>query len=111
MASKLEGEDRVRDAAFNKAMHGKSSTEKTAFMAMLQKDKAAQSAAVDEYFKFWDGKGAGKETEVDMAVGSSFPPSTQDSMANKYPPGTCRELCHIDKTVCFFKLRKIQGGF
>lgn len=74
MASKLEGEDRVRDAAFNKAMHGKSSTEKTAFMAMLQKDKAAQSAAVDEYFKFWDGKGAGKETEVDMAVGLSFPP-------------------------------------
>lgn len=71
--AKLEGEDRVRDAAFNKAMHGKSSTEKTAFMAMLQKDKGAQSAAVDEYFKFWDGKGAGRETEADMAVCLSFP--------------------------------------
>lgn len=35
-------------------------------MAMLKKDKAAQSAAVDAYFKFWDGKSAGQETKDDM---------------------------------------------
>lgn len=105
-SAKLEGEDRVRDAAFNKAMHGKSSTEKTAFMAMLQKDKAAQSAAVDEYFKFWDGKGAGKETEADMAVCLSFPPTKTQLLINT--PGTCRELCHINETVCFRESSHLQ---
>lgn len=77
--AKLESEDRSRDAAFNKAMHGKSSEERTAFMAMMKKDKAAQSAAVDEYFKFWDGKGAGQETEQDMKVcfSSSYFPQTR----------------------------------
>lgn len=64
--SRLENEDHSRDAAFNKAMHGKSSELKGGFSAMLGKDKEAQNAAVDEYFKFWDGKGAGKETEEDM---------------------------------------------
>lgn len=91
--AKLEGEDRTRDAAFNKAMHGKSSTEKTAFMAMLQKDPAAQSAAVDEYFKFWDGKGAGQETEADMAVRLSFPPN-QDSIADKYLRNVSKVMPH-----------------
>ncbi|RPA97868.1 hypothetical protein L873DRAFT_1689887 [Choiromyces venosus 120613-1] len=64
--SKLEAEDHSRDAAFNKAMHGKSAQEKAGFLAMLAKDKEAQGAAVDEYFKFWDGKGAGQETDKDM---------------------------------------------
>lgn len=62
----LEQEDHVRDAEFKKAMHGKTAEEKTAFLAMLNKDKQAQAAAVDEYFKFWDGKGAGAENEQDM---------------------------------------------
>lgn len=92
--AKLEGEDRTRDAAFNKAMHGKSSTEKTAFMAMLQKDPAAQSAAVDEYFKFWDGKGAGKETEADMAVRLSFPPQTKTQLLNKYLRNVSKVMPH-----------------
>ncbi|KAF8246267.1 hypothetical protein K440DRAFT_553769 [Wilcoxina mikolae CBS 423.85] len=62
----LEAEDHARDAAFKKAMHGKTAEENAGFMAILKKDKEAQSAAVDEYFKFWDGKGAGVETEQDM---------------------------------------------
>ena len=66
--TKLEAEDHSRDAAFNKAMHGKSAEEKVGFMAMLSKDNAAQAAAVDEYFRFWDGKGAGQETEKDKKV-------------------------------------------
>ncbi len=59
----LEVEDHQRDAAFNKAMHGKSAEEKAGFMAMLKKDKKAQAAAVDEYFKHWDNKSADVETE------------------------------------------------
>ncbi|KAF1959673.1 hypothetical protein CC80DRAFT_466724 [Byssothecium circinans] len=59
----LEKEDHTRDAEFNKAMHGKSSKAKGGMSAMLQKDKAAQQAAVDEYFKHWDNKAAGEETE------------------------------------------------
>lgn len=58
----LESEDHVRDAAFNKAMHGKSAAEKTHFMAMLRKDHKAQGAAADEYFKHWDNKEAAEET-------------------------------------------------
>jgi sterol 24-C-methyltransferase len=89
--AKLETQDRSRDAAFSKVLHGKSSEEKTAFMAMMKKDKAAQSAAVDEYFKFWDGKGAGQETEKDMKV--VFSPeiyisiSTQQQLINA--SGSC----------------------
>lgn len=58
----LETEDHARDAAFNKAMHGGSSQERAGLMAMLKKDAKAQKAAVDEYFKHWDNKGAKEET-------------------------------------------------
>ncbi|KAH0543699.1 Delta(24)-sterol C-methyltransferase [Glutinoglossum americanum] len=63
--SRLENEDHSRDAAFNKAMHGKSAAEKAGFLAMLSKDTSAQKAAVDEYFKHWDNKGADVETDND----------------------------------------------
>ena len=59
----LETEDHTRDAAFNKAMHGRSAEEKAGFRAMLRKDPNAQKAAVDEYFKHWDNKSAGTETQ------------------------------------------------
>lgn len=58
----LEDEDHSRDAAFNKAMHGKSADDKAGFRAMMNKNPAAQKAAVDEYFKHWDNKSAGSET-------------------------------------------------
>jgi sterol 24-C-methyltransferase len=64
----LEKEDHERDASFKKAMHGKTAEEVAGFMAMMKKDKDAQKIAVDEYFKFWDGKGAGQETEKDRKV-------------------------------------------
>ena len=66
----LEKEDHSRDAAFNKAMHGKSSEAVGGMRAMLQKDRAAQQAAVDEYFKHWDNKAAGDETEETRKVRS-----------------------------------------
>ncbi|KAF1982301.1 hypothetical protein K402DRAFT_397740 [Aulographum hederae CBS 113979] len=59
----LETEDHARDAAFNKAMHGKSAEARGGFMSMFSKDKEAHQAAVDEYFKHWDNKAAKEETE------------------------------------------------
>jgi sterol 24-C-methyltransferase len=64
----VEREDHSRDAAFNKAMHKDSSGAMGGFSAMLKKDKAAQKAAVDEYFKHWDQKAAATETEADREV-------------------------------------------
>lgn len=61
--AKLEKEDHARDAAFNKAMHGKSSGAEGGFAAMRNKDAKAHQLAVDEYFKHWDNKAAAVETE------------------------------------------------
>lgn len=62
-AQALEKEDKQRDAAFNKSLHGTSAEARGGFMAMRSKDAAAQKAAVDEYFKHWDNKLAATETE------------------------------------------------
>ena len=64
----LEQEDHSRDAAFNKAMHGTSAKARGGMTGRLQKDKAAQQAAVDEYFKHWDNKAASDETEETRKV-------------------------------------------
>ncbi len=58
----LEPQDRQRDASFNKAMHKDSAAAEGGFRAMMKKDKVAQKAAVDEYFKHWDNKAAKDET-------------------------------------------------
>lgn len=68
--AKLENEDHSRDAAFNKAMHKDSSAAKGGFSAMMKKDKTAQKAAVDEYFKHWDDKAAKDETPEMREVGT-----------------------------------------
>lgn len=59
----LEKEDHDRDAAFNKALHGQSTEARGGLAAMRNKDKVAQKAAIDEYFKHWDNKAASIETE------------------------------------------------
>jgi sterol 24-C-methyltransferase len=61
----LEKEDHQRDAAFQKALHGKSSQATGGFAAMLSKDKEAKKLAVDEYFKHFDNKSAETETDAD----------------------------------------------
>lgn len=71
--SKLEQEDHSRDAAFNKAMHKDSSNAEGGFRAMMKKDKSAQKAAVEEYFKHWDNKAAKDETDADREVFSPIP--------------------------------------
>lgn len=60
----LEAEDHARDAAFAKALHGKSAEAKGLF-ALRNKNQQAQKLAVDEYFKHWDNKAAATETEED----------------------------------------------
>lgn len=60
--SNLEREDHSRDAAFNKALHGKSAQARGGIAAMFSKGSDAKQAAVDEYFKHWDNKPAENET-------------------------------------------------
>ncbi len=63
----LEPEDHSRDAAFNRALHGK--LEGKGFMSMISKDHQAHKAATDEYFKHWDHKSAETETAEVREVG------------------------------------------
>lgn len=64
----LEAEDHSRDAQFNKVMHGKSADSKAGFSSMLNKDRAAHKAALEEYWKHWDNKSAGPETDETREV-------------------------------------------
>jgi sterol 24-C-methyltransferase len=73
----LEREDHQRDAAFNKAMHGKSAKSRGGLAALRAKDKKAQQVAVDEYFKHWDKKAAADETEETREV--SLPSRSQSA--------------------------------
>ncbi|ANB14570.1 sterol 24-C-methyltransferase [Sugiyamaella lignohabitans] len=61
--AKLAPKDFKADAEFAKAMHG--SGERGGFTAVLSKNRDAQQAAVDGYFKHWDNKGPKEETEED----------------------------------------------
>ena len=49
--SVLEKEDKERDAAFAKILHGQSAQARGGISAMRNKNQAAQKEAVDEYFK------------------------------------------------------------
>lgn len=59
----LEQEDHARDAAFHKVLHGKSGNANSGISSMMGKDRDAQKAAVEEYFKHWDNKAAHEETD------------------------------------------------
>ncbi|KAK8160520.1 sterol 24-c-methyltransferase-like protein [Phyllosticta citrichinensis] len=60
----LEMEDKERDRAFKEALHGKSGQVRGGTWAMLnKKNNAANSAALDEYFKHWDERKGEDETE------------------------------------------------
>lgn len=64
----LEKEDKERDAAFNKAMHGKTAAQANSVATIFFKDPEAKQAALDGYFKHFDGKRAENETEADRKV-------------------------------------------
>ncbi|EEH39113.1 sterol 24-C-methyltransferase [Paracoccidioides lutzii Pb01] len=59
----LEPEDHKRDAAFSKALHGTSAKRRGGLAALTAKDRNAQKAALEEYFKHWDQKSSADETE------------------------------------------------
>lgn len=61
--SQLEKEDKERDAQFKQALHGKTGEGRGGLIAAMGKNKEAQKAAVDEYFKHWDNKASAEETE------------------------------------------------
>ena len=61
--SQLEKEDKERDAQFKQALHGKTGEGRGGLIAAMGKNKDAQKAAVDEYFKHWDNKASAEETE------------------------------------------------
>ncbi len=68
MTTLIVKEDHERDAAFTKAMHGKSAAQRSTYLAMLNKDSKAQRVAADAYFKHWDNKDARVETQKDREV-------------------------------------------
>lgn len=82
--AKIEQEDHARDAAFNKALHKNSAEAQGGLTALMQKNKTAQKAAVDEYFKHWDNKPAAGETAEDREVGPLSPRRT-GSYTNESP--------------------------
>ncbi|PPJ55913.1 hypothetical protein CBER1_03773 [Cercospora berteroae] len=61
--TQLEKEDKERDAQFKQALHGKTGEGRGGLIAAMGKNKDAQKAAVDEYFKHWDNKASAEETE------------------------------------------------
>ncbi|VVT47059.1 uncharacterized protein SAPINGB_P001523 [Magnusiomyces paraingens] len=66
MASiKLAPKDFKADADFAKALHGTDTTS-AGYTALLKKNKDAQEAAVDGYFKHWDNKTSETQTAEDQ---------------------------------------------
>ncbi|KAL3421125.1 sterol 24-c-methyltransferase [Phlyctema vagabunda] len=64
MSARLHQEDHAGDAAFNKVMHSNSAQARGGTLSMLSKNKDAQKAAIDEYFKHWDGNKAVGESDA-----------------------------------------------
>ncbi|KAK9456763.1 S-adenosyl-L-methionine-dependent methyltransferase [Dipodascopsis uninucleata] len=61
----LQQQNKEQDAAFKVALHGKDVTGSSGIGAIIKKNAEAQSAAVGEYFKFWDNKRPNQESEQD----------------------------------------------
>lgn len=59
----LEPQNKQRDADFNKAYHGSSANARGGLLSMIGKNVNAHAAAADDYWKHWDNKAAGDETD------------------------------------------------
>jgi len=99
----LEKEDKARDAAFNKAMHGNSAKARGGIAAMFSKGAEAKQAAVYEYFKHWDNKPAENETAVERAKRTAEYATLTKHYYNiatdlyEYGWGQCFHLCRFSK--------------
>ncbi len=80
----LETEDHSRDAAFNKALHGKSVQTRGGFISLLSKNHGAHRTASEEYFKHWDNKPADQETPEIREVRVPYP-KVRRTVAHPYP--------------------------
>lgn len=80
----LEKEDKERDAAFNKAMHGKTAAQANSVATILFKNPEAKQAALDAYFKHFDNKKADNETEADRKVCPALPRVEQQPRATPF---------------------------
>lgn len=96
----LEAENKERDAAFNKAMHGKTAAQASGIATVLFKDPEAKKAALDEYFRHFDNKKAENETDADRKertdnyatmTRQSVPPKPQAARHMQEPPNSLHE--------------------
>lgn len=56
--------DFAKNTDFDHALHRNSTKAQGGIRAMMDKDKTAQKAAIDEYFQHWDNKKAEDETDA-----------------------------------------------
>lgn len=56
--------DQAKISAFDHALHRGSNNAQGGLRAMMNKNDAARTAAMDEYFQHWDNKKAEDETEA-----------------------------------------------
>ena len=84
----------ARNMTFENIMHKKTAETHEGFSAMLNKDKEAQQAAVNEYFQHWDNKEAKNETDADRAVSPasarqlSMTPHAETKLRNRHAQKT-----------------------
>ncbi|PHH58973.1 hypothetical protein CDD81_3977 [Ophiocordyceps australis] len=108
-ALNLEQEDHSRDAAFNKAMHGKSAQARGGIAAMFSKGSEAKQAACEEYFKHWDNKLAADETPEERAARTAEYATLTRHYYNlatdlyEYGWGQCFHFCRFSKSEPFYQ--------
>ncbi|TDZ26254.1 Sterol 24-C-methyltransferase erg-4 [Colletotrichum orbiculare MAFF 240422] len=68
------------DATFEKVLHKGTGKDNVGMSAMLKKDREAQKAATEEYFRHWDNKNAQQETKEDREARTA----EYDSLTRQY---------------------------
>lgn len=58
----------THDPVLVKLMHGKSASERNAFLSMLRKDAASHEMITADYIKHWEANGVSKDNEYAREV-------------------------------------------
>ena len=56
-------DNNTQDSVFVKLMHGKSASERNAFLSMLKKDAASHELITADYIKHWEINGVSKDND------------------------------------------------
>lgn len=56
-------DDDTQDPVFVKLMHGKSASERNAFLSMLKKDAASHKLITADYIKHWETNGVSADND------------------------------------------------